>query len=149
MSCGASRSTEGSRFFYSLSNFIFQNETLDFQPGDNYEQWGLPADALVADFHDIRAEQGQDWLADEPNWDSVIASPVFRDGQLQEVVLHPIGLGYGLERPDIGRPMLAPRSARSKRSSRSCRSSPNLSAPKSSSTARVGRIRVSSLTMRN
>lgn len=97
----------GKPIFYSLSNFIFQNETLDFQPGDNYEQWGLPAEALVADFHDLRAEQGRDWLADEPNWDSVIASPVFRAGRLQEVVLHPIGLGYGLERPDIGRPMLA------------------------------------------
>jgi len=96
----------GKPIFYSLSNFIFQNETLEFQPGDNYEKVGLPADALVADFHDRRAES-RDWLADEPNWDSVIASPVFRDGQLQEVVLHPIGLGYGLKRPDIGRPMLA------------------------------------------
>jgi nucleotide-binding universal stress UspA family protein len=93
--------------FYSLSNFIFQNETLDFQPGDNYESWGLPAEALVADFHDIRADQGRDWLADEPNWDSVIASPVFRAGELHEVILYPIGLGYGLKRPDIGRPMLA------------------------------------------
>jgi poly-gamma-glutamate synthesis protein (capsule biosynthesis protein) len=97
---------KGKPIFYSLSNFIFQNETLEFQPGDNYEKVGLPADALVADFHDRRAES-RDWLADEPNWDSVIASPVFRDGQLQEVVLHPIGLGYGLKRPDIGRPMLA------------------------------------------
>lgn len=97
----------GKPIFYSLGNFIFQNETLDFQPGDNYEQWGLPAEALVADFHDLRAKEGRDWLADEPNWDGVIASPVFRAGRLQEVVLHPVGLGYGLERPGIGRPMLA------------------------------------------
>ena len=97
----------GKPIFYSLSNFIFQNETLDFQPGDNYDGWGLPPDALVADFHDRRAEQGRDWLADVPNWESVIASPIFRAGQLREVVLYPIGLGYGLERPDIGRPMLA------------------------------------------
>ncbi|NIP56674.1 MAG: CapA family protein [Gemmatimonadetes bacterium] len=98
---------QGRPIFYSLSNFIFQNETLDFQPGDNYRAWNLPADALVADFHDRRAEEGRDWLADQPNWESVIASPIFRDGALQEVVLHPIDLGYGLERSQIGRPMLA------------------------------------------
>lgn len=97
----------GRPIFYSLSNFIFQNETLDYQPGDNYEQWELPSDALVADFHDRRAERGRDWLADVPNWESVVASPVFRDGELHEVILYPIGLGYGLERPSIGRPMLA------------------------------------------
>ena len=138
----------GKPIFYSLSNFIFQNETLDFQPGDNYEQWGLPADALVADFHDIRAEQGQDWLADEPNWDSVIASPVFRDGQLQEVVLHPIGLGYGLERPDIGRPMLA-RGALARKIIEKLQELSEPFGTEIEFDGEVGRIRVSSLTMRN
>ena len=98
---------KGKPIFYSLGNFIFQNETLDFQPGDNYEGWDLPPDALVADFHDRRAEQGNDWSKDVPNWQAVVAHPVFEDGRLSEVTLYPISLGYGLPRPQIGRPTLA------------------------------------------
>ena len=98
---------KGKPIFYSLGNFIFQNETLDFQPGDNYRRWDLPPEALAADFHDRRNEQGTDWSQDVPNWQSVVAVPVFTDGLLSEVRLHPISLGFGLERPQIGRPTLA------------------------------------------
>jgi len=93
--------------FYSVGNFIFENETLDFQPGDNYEAWDLPPDALVADFHDVRNERGTDWSKDLPNWEGVVAMPVFKDRRLSEVRLYPVGLGYGLPRGQIGRPMLA------------------------------------------
>ncbi|MCA9737436.1 MAG: CapA family protein [Gemmatimonadota bacterium] len=98
---------KGKPIFYGLGNFIFQNETLDFQPGDNYESWDLPPEALAADFHDRRAERGTDWAQDVPNWQSVVAFPVFEGGRLTEVQLHPISLGFGLERTQIGRPMLA------------------------------------------
>ena len=98
---------KGKPIFYSLGNFIFQNETLNFQPGDNYVGWDLPPDALVADFHDVRNERGTDWSKDVPNWQAVVAYPVFEDGRLSEVRLYPIGLGFGLPRAQIGRPTLA------------------------------------------
>ncbi|HSM61196.1 MAG TPA: CapA family protein [Longimicrobiales bacterium] len=97
----------GKPIFYSLGNFIFQNETLDFQPADNYEGWDLPPEALAADFHDRRAERGTDWSRDVPNWQAIVAVPVFSSGRLSEVTLHPIGLGFGLARPQLGRPTLA------------------------------------------
>jgi poly-gamma-glutamate synthesis protein (capsule biosynthesis protein) len=99
----------GKPIFYSLSNFIFQNETVRFLPGDFYAQQGLPADANTADAFDSRNELssygGFPGRADY--WESFIAEPVFVDGALSEIRLHPIELGFGKPRPQRGRPRLA------------------------------------------
>ncbi len=41
------------------------------------------------------------------NWESIIAVPTFRGGNLSELKLYPISLGYGAPRQVRGRPLFA------------------------------------------
>lgn len=99
---------KGKPIFYSLGNFIFQNETVEFQPADNYDGQALPPSALPSDFYDAREKRsGGGWPADPAYWESVVAVPSFRAGRLHEVRLYPVTLGHGLGRPQRGRPVSA------------------------------------------
>ena len=100
----------GRPIFYSMGNFIFQNETLLRLPADNYARYDLDGNAHVADFNDARYEndsEGFPVLVE--NWESVIAVPTFKGGHLQSLQLYPISLGYGKPRQVRGRPLLADR----------------------------------------
>lgn len=101
----------GKPIFYSLANFIFQNETIRFLPGDFYRQLGLTEDANPADGFDRRNERNPTggFPGQRIYWESVVASPKFTDGNLAEIRLYPITLGYGKPRPQRGRPRLADR----------------------------------------
>lgn len=101
----------GRPIFYSLANFIFQNETVLLQPAENYERYGLGPEALPGEFQDRRIDLMGDrsFPADDAYWESVLAVPSFRAGELAQVRLHPVTLGPGLPRPVRGRPMLAGR----------------------------------------
>lgn len=100
---------KGKPIFYSLANFIFENETMRFQPAESYDAQGLPSSATVADFYDARTRGGKrSFPADESNWHSVIAEVAFAsDHSLREVRLLPITLGFGEGRTSRGRPQLA------------------------------------------
>jgi poly-gamma-glutamate synthesis protein (capsule biosynthesis protein) len=98
----------GKPIFYSLANFVFQNETVQGLPGEFYTNQGLDVNASPADGFDRRNQRSDGGFSADPIfWESVLASPVFEDGALDHVVLHPVTLGYGLDRPQRGRPMLA------------------------------------------
>jgi len=99
----------GRPIFYSLGNFIFQNETLWRQPQDFYERLGLPITATPADLFDARGARGG-FAADPAYWESV--APVVRveggpSPRLAEIRLYPVTLGYGLPRAQRGSPVLA------------------------------------------
>jgi poly-gamma-glutamate synthesis protein (capsule biosynthesis protein) len=100
---------KGKPILYSLGDFIFQNDTLDRLPAENYAQYSLGPEAGVADFNDRRygADDSRGFPADRLIWESVVAVPRFRGKQLVELALHPISLGYGQPRSERGRPMLA------------------------------------------
>jgi poly-gamma-glutamate synthesis protein (capsule biosynthesis protein) len=94
--------------FYSLSNFIFQNETVRYLPGDFYVQQDLEETHNTADAFDRRNERSRGGFpAQSIYWESVIAVPTFSDGSLAEIILYPITLGHGKPRPQRGRPRLA------------------------------------------
>ena len=98
----------GKPIFYSLADFIFQNDTVLRQPADNYERYGLPPTALPSEFYAGReAASSGGWPADATYWDSALAVVSFRAGRLEEVRLYPVTLGFGLGRPQRGRPQLA------------------------------------------
>ncbi|MBI4539923.1 MAG: CapA family protein [Gemmatimonadetes bacterium] len=98
----------GRPIFYSLGNFMMQNETVRFQAGDNYRTLGLPPTALPSDFYDERERtMGGGWPTDPTYWESAVAVVEFRAGELRDVRLHPITMGFGLQRPQRGRAMLA------------------------------------------
>lgn len=100
---------KGKPIFYSLANFLFEFETVEELPSDDYESVGLGKDARVADFFDRYDDAGrQGYPADPEVWESVVAVTRWRGKDLIELDLHPITLGFGLPRRERGRPMLAP-----------------------------------------
>jgi poly-gamma-glutamate capsule biosynthesis protein CapA/YwtB (metallophosphatase superfamily) len=96
----------GKPIFYSLGNFIFQNETLWRQPQDFYDRLGLPATATPADLFDARSARGG-FAADPAYWESVVPVVRFTADRLDELRIYPVALGHGLPRPQRGSPVLA------------------------------------------
>jgi poly-gamma-glutamate synthesis protein (capsule biosynthesis protein) len=98
----------GKPIMYSLGDFIFQNETVLRLPSENYEPFGLGADAGVADFNDKRYDNDKSGFpADREIWEAVVAVPTWQGKRLTALALHPISLGFGKPRTERGRPMLA------------------------------------------
>lgn len=108
--------------FYSLGNFIFQNETVEKMPADFYETYKLdPYSRTPADAFDARQKAPprygyphRKWFTeDEKYWSSIIAHMRFEEDKLVELKLYPIDLGRDKPRSQRGRPMLAsPESSR-------------------------------------
>ncbi len=98
----------GKPIFYSLGNFIFQNETVRWQPSVNYESVHLDHGATPADFYDARSENGTRGFPGESlYWATVVARCEYHDHNLSRVTLHPVDLGHGSPRSQRGRPILA------------------------------------------
>jgi len=98
----------GAPIFYSLGDFIFQNETLLRLPADNYEPYGLDGQAHVADFNDARYDHDRrGFPSDAEIWEAVVAIPTWTSDRLSGIELHPISLGFGQPRTVRGRPMPA------------------------------------------
>ncbi len=101
---------QGKPIFYSLGDFIFQNETLQRLPADNYDSFDLDNSAHVSDFNDSRYENDTTGFPALPEiWEAVIAVPTFTNRNLSEIALYPIDLGHGKSRQVRGRPLLANR----------------------------------------
>ena len=99
---------KGKPILYSLSNFIFQNETLLRMPADSYEQYSLGVEAQTSDYLDARYDRDRrSFPADREYWDSVVATTKWDGDRFVELQLHPITLGYQASRADRGRPRLA------------------------------------------
>lgn len=99
---------KGRPIFYSMGNFIFQQETIDPMPADMYEKWDLPETALAADLYDKRYQGGTTGFPSSPIWyESVIALPSFQEGKLVDLRLYPIDLGQKAPRSQRGTPFLA------------------------------------------
>jgi poly-gamma-glutamate synthesis protein (capsule biosynthesis protein) len=99
---------QGKPIFYSIGDFILQNDTVLFQPADAYTRYGLDGGATPADFYDARSDKqtrGQD--VELVNWQSIVAMTTWEAGRLKTVELYPIDLGMGLPMGQRGRPVLA------------------------------------------
>ena len=101
--------------FYSLGNFVFQNDTVRWQPAPNYESVGLDPDATPADFYDRRSDDDTRGFPGDPiYWNSIVAKCEFRSKKLDRITLHAIDMGYRKPRSQRGRPVLAGGSVRRK-----------------------------------
>jgi poly-gamma-glutamate synthesis protein (capsule biosynthesis protein) len=99
---------KGKPIFYSLGNFIMQNETLTAFPDVAYRRFGLGPDATPSDFLDARTDGGKKGhVAHAGFWENFVATCHFAGGKLSEVRLHPVDLGFGVPRSQRGRPVLA------------------------------------------
>ncbi len=98
----------GAPIMYSLGDFVFQNETLQRLPYENYDNLGLDEGAGLADFNEARYNNDTTGFPATPEiWEAVIAVPEWESGQLAELTLHPITLMHGQPRQVRGRPMYA------------------------------------------
>ncbi|ASS76143.1 hypothetical protein CIG75_15130 [Tumebacillus algifaecis] len=94
--------------FYSLGNFIFQNETVEKQPSEFFDRYGLGAEHVPMDAYLARSDHGTKGLSVmRDNYLSVIASIVMEAGALKTIELHPVSLGFDLPRSRKGVPALA------------------------------------------
>lgn len=103
----------GKPIFYSLGNFVFQNETIDPMPQDNYESWDLHDDALATDLYDARfavdsgGQPTQGFPTSDVWYESVVAVPTFQGDRMVDLKLYPIELGHDKPRSQRGTPRLA------------------------------------------
>lgn len=92
--------------FYSLGNFIFQNETVSHLPADFYEKYSLEYNDGVGTAMNKRSKNGTIGLnVDEDAWNSVLVS-IEIDNKKMNISLFPIELGYDLPRYNKGLPKL-------------------------------------------
>jgi poly-gamma-glutamate capsule biosynthesis protein CapA/YwtB (metallophosphatase superfamily) len=99
---------QGKPIFYSVGNFIFQNETVGFFPADAYERFDLGLNATPSDFLDARTSGGKKGHPSEPAyWENMFAVCKFNANELSEIKIFPIDQGFGRPRPQRGRPLLA------------------------------------------
>jgi poly-gamma-glutamate capsule biosynthesis protein CapA/YwtB (metallophosphatase superfamily) len=104
----------GRPIFYSLGNFIFQNETIDPMPSDQRDRLGIPLDQLASEIYDRRFRvdgkgnattgfpTGSQW------YESVVAVASFEGEEVVEIRLYPIELGWEEPRSQRGTPRIAP-----------------------------------------
>lgn len=81
--------------FYSLGDFIFQNDTVANLPSDFYEKQGLGSEHSVIDALEKRSDNGKRGLGVNPDvWRSVVARWELQGGALAKMELFPIDLGF-------------------------------------------------------
>lgn len=98
----------GKPIFYSLGNFIAQNELVYKLPADSYEQFRVdPSETPSAVFRSRTQGDRRSFPADRRYWETVIPVCGFHDGVLTELELVPASLGHGLPPHRRGRPRLA------------------------------------------
>ena len=105
---------KGRPIFYSLGNFIFQNETIDPMPGDQRTRYGLPLNNLASEIYDRRFRVDEDGnpttgFPTSSEWyESVVAVADFEGDEVVEIRLYPIELGWKAPRSQRGTPRIAP-----------------------------------------
>ena len=99
---------KGRPILYSLGNFVFQSETMQAQPADYFQRFGLPPSAGPADLFDTRSHHDQRGFAADPHyWESVVATLRLRSDGPCEVEAVPVTLGHGRTRAQRGSPVVA------------------------------------------
>ena len=107
---------DGKPIFYSLGDFIFQNETVYKMPADFYERYNLdPHSGVVSDAYNVRQKskgpygfpEGKWFTDDEKYWISIVPRMEFKGDKLTDLHLYPIELGMDKPRSQRGRPQIA------------------------------------------
>lgn len=98
---------QGGLILYSIGNFIFQTETVEFQPWDAYANKGMPLDTKVGAYMSARSANGtKGYCVQWPIWNAVLPSWTMEDGKITELKLYPYDLGMDKPRSQKGVPVL-------------------------------------------
>lgn len=97
----------GGLILYSIGNFIFQTETVEFQPWDAYANRNMPLDTKVGAYMNDRSKNGTvGYSVQWPIWNAVMAAWTMEDGKITQVQLHPVELGMDKPRGQKGVPVM-------------------------------------------
>ncbi len=98
----------GRPIFYSLGNFIGQNDLVYKLPADAYERFRVDPGKTPSELFRSRSEDGRKGFAsDRRYWQTVVPVCRFEDGRLREIEVFPVSLGHGEPIRQRGRPRLA------------------------------------------
>jgi poly-gamma-glutamate synthesis protein (capsule biosynthesis protein) len=99
---------KGKPIFYSLGNFIGQNELVPKMPADAYERFRADPALTPGQVYQKRTDGDKGGFpADRRFWESVLPELTYEDGALKAIELIPISLGWKEARHKRGRPRLA------------------------------------------
>lgn len=94
---------KGKPIFYCLSNFVFQFETTETVPADDFAAYGIDAAALDPSLFSKKifySEQKRFWRAFVPRI-------TYEEGRVVDLEIHPLTLGFGRPLYERGTPRLA------------------------------------------
>jgi poly-gamma-glutamate capsule biosynthesis protein CapA/YwtB (metallophosphatase superfamily) len=97
---------KGRPVFYGPGDFVFQPEQAERFPSETYEAYGLGDDATPEDVRDA-AVATKKYFAEREPWEAFAAALRFGGGDLREVRLLPLDLGFDEPPPGRGMPRRA------------------------------------------
>jgi poly-gamma-glutamate synthesis protein (capsule biosynthesis protein) len=99
---------QGKPIFYSLGNFIGQNELVPRLPSDSYERFRADPNLTPGMVYRQRTRDDQGGFpSDRRYWETVLPVCTFEEGRLSGIEIRPVSLGLGEARHLRGRPRLA------------------------------------------
>ncbi|CAN5651665.1 CapA family protein [soil metagenome] len=99
---------KGKPIFYSLGNFVGQNELTHQLPSDYYETTRIDPGATPGELFRIRSQNDRrGFPSDKRYWQTVVPICHYSGGQLAEIEILPVSLGLGDAHHLRGRPKLA------------------------------------------
>lgn len=100
---------KGGVILYSIGNFLFETETVEFQPWDAYHNRNMSiTDTKVGAYMNDRSKNDTvGYNVQWPIWNAVLAGWTMEDGRITQVQLHPIELGMDQPRSQKGVPVLS------------------------------------------
>ncbi|AIF49847.1 CapA family protein [Pelosinus sp. UFO1] len=94
--------------FYSLGDFVFQNDSVERQPTEFYDLYDLGVENTVSDGLDARsANETRGLVVDQKVYESAMVSFAVTDGEIDEITLSPLSLGFEYGRARRGRPQFS------------------------------------------
>jgi poly-gamma-glutamate synthesis protein (capsule biosynthesis protein) len=99
---------KGKPIFYSLGNFVGQNELTFKLPSDSYETFRIDPATPPGELYRQRSQNDtKGFPTDRRYWQSIVPRCIWRDGVLSSIELFPVSLALGEANHRRGRPRLA------------------------------------------
>lgn len=99
---------KGKPIFYSLGNFVGQNELVWKLPADSYERFRVEPSKTPGDVFRSRYDNDKKGFpTDKKYWESLMPICRYEDGELARIDVYPVTLGLGEPSYRRGRPRLA------------------------------------------
>ena len=99
----------GGLIMYSIGNFLFETDTVEFQPWDAYHNRGMDVvNTKVGEYMLERSKNGTVGYAVQwPIWNSILFGWTMEEGKITQIQLYPIELGMEKPRWQKGLPALS------------------------------------------